>query len=270
MVKLKRWLSCGAFVWVFFYALPSFASDADNLAKQLANPVANLISLPLQLNYDHGGGPNDRGRRYTLNIQPVIPIDLNENWNIISRTILPFVSQKNFAFDDDGWKQSGTGDTLQSFFFSPKAPTKSGMIWGVGPAILIPTGTDEFISSEKWAIGPTGVVLFQKDKLTYGALANHMFSIAGDDDHSDINSFFLQPFASYAAGGGLSYTVNIEATFDMENDQNTVPLNLMVSKVTSIGSQMISIGGGARIYMDKPNGAPDWGLRLILTLLFPK
>jgi hypothetical protein len=153
--------------------------ESQELAKQLSNPVASLISVPFQFNYDEGFGPND-GERVTLNIQPVIPISLNDDWTLISRTILPVIWQNDIARDSG--EQSGLGDITQSLFFSPKNPGPSGIIWGVGPAFLVPTGTDDLLGTGKWGAGPTAVVLKQIDGWTVGALANHIWSFAGDGD----------------------------------------------------------------------------------------
>ena len=176
------------------------SADADALAKALSNPVAALISAPFQLNYDTGYGDDDDGERWTLNIQPVIPISISEHWNMISRTILPVIDQKGVVNDDS---QSGLGDTVQSLFFSPKKPTASGWIWGAGPAFMLPTATDDLLGSEKWSIGPTAVVLKQTQTgWTYGALVNHLVSVAGSDDRGDVNATFLQPFLTKALGQG--------------------------------------------------------------------
>lgn len=244
-------------------ASASEPSEADKLAKQLSNPVAALISVPFQYNYDQTFG--DEGYKNQLNIQPVIPISISENWNLISRTIVPVIQQSDVI---PGISQFGLGDTTQSFFFSPKAPTKSGLIWGIGPVAYIPTGTDD-LSADTWAFGPTFVVLKQSKGWTVGALGNQLWATGGP---ADINAMYLQPFVSKAIGKGRTITFNTETTYDWTNDQWTIPFNLSYSKVSKIGDkQLVSNAFGIRAYADTPYGnGPDWGVRYVFTLLFPK
>lgn len=242
------------------------AQEADDLAKKLANPISDLISVPIQSNYDFGIGAGD-GTKWTTNIQPVIPFDLNDNWNVISRTILPVIDQEGFAVAGDGLDAFGLGDTVQSFFFSPK---ESSPIWGVGPVFLIPTATDPLLGAEKFGGGPTAVVLKQEGPWSYGALANHLWDVAGDENRDSINATFLQPFVAYIFPTKTTLTLNAESTYDWSNDQWNVPLNFIVSQLFKIGDQPLQAFIGARYYAENPDNGPEWGLRSGITFLFPK
>ena len=244
------------------------AQDADELAKKLANPVASLISVPLQYNIDFNIGPEDGTKQY-LNVQPVIPSSLSDHWNLITRVIMPVVYQ-NDVFGNSG-DQFGLGDTTPTFFFSPKEPTAGGWILAAGPVFLLPTATDELLGSEKWGAGPSVLALRQTSAgWTYGVLANHIWSVAGDDDRAEISSTFLQPFLARQYSGGRTLTVNSESSYDWYGEKWNVPMNLLYSKVTRWGNQTVSYGGGVRYYFETPGDGPDWGLRLVLTLLFPR
>ncbi|WP_050025598.1 hypothetical protein [Verrucomicrobium sp. BvORR034] len=242
------------------------AADADaDLAKQLANPVASLISVPLQANWDTGIGVNDASR-FTLNVQPVIPFDLNEDWNLIVRTILPIIDAESPAPGIDD--ATGLGDTLQSFFFSPKQPV-GGWTLAAGPALLWPTGTDDLLGSGKWGAGPTALALKQSGPWTWGVLANHVWSYAGEDDRGEVNATFIQPFAAYVAKTGTTLSLSAESTYDWEARQWTVPLNVVLSQLFKVGSQPVQAFVGGRWYAEGPTGGPEWGLRAGVTFLFP-
>jgi hypothetical protein len=239
--------------------------QAAELAKQLQNPVASLISIPFQNNFDFNMGPNGDGFKYTLNFQPVIPLSLGKDYNLIIRTILPIISQDDVI---PGTSQSGLGDIVQSLFFSPKKPV-GGMILGFGPVFLWPSGTDPFLGSEKWGVGPTGLVLKQIGGWTYGLLFNHIWSYAGETDRDYVSATFLQPFISYTTKTKTTFGLNTESTYDWHNSQWTVPINLSISQLLKFGKLPVSLALGAKVYATGPSGAPDWGLRFVVTPLFP-
>ena len=240
---------------------------AAELAKKLQNPVASLISVPIQNNWDFGIGPAS-AMRYTANVQPVIPFSLNDDWNVIARTILPIVYAESPVKGGDD--KFGLGDTVQSFFFSPKAPTSGGWIWGAGPVFLWPTSTDDALGVGKVGAGPTALALKQQNGWTYGALANHLWSYAGQGSTADVNATFVQPFVSFTTKKFTTFTLNTESTYDWDNSQWTVPLNASVSQLVKIGGAPVQFSLGARYYAEKPANGPDWGLRFAVTFLFPK
>ncbi len=249
-------------------------ASAEEVAKKLANPVAAMISVPIQPNYQPNMGLDDEGSQWLTNIQPVIPIDLNDEWNIISRTIVPIVS-KDSALTGDG-RQTKVGDIVQSAWLSPKAPTENGWIWGAGAAFLIPSGSD--FSVKKWAAGPTGLALRQDGPWTYGGLFNHLWDFAGSDitnGNGDVlnrvNQTFMQPFLTYVTPQSVTFALNTESIYDWEREQWTVPINFVITKVIKVGSQVMSVGGGLTYWAEAPEAGPEgFGVRILCTFIFPK
>lgn len=248
---------------------PDEANDDQAIAKKLSNPIASLVSVPFQFNYDEGFNRLGTGKRLNLNVQPVIPIELSSEWNLISRTIMPF------NWSDDMLTNSGSitgmGDTVQSFFLTP-SKAMNGISWGLGPVFLLPTGTSDVYTSHEWGAGPTGVILKESGPWMYGALVNHIWSFAntGTPAH-DINATFMQPFIVYTTPDAWTYAVNTETTYDWNAEEWQVPVNATVSKVVKIGSQRVSLSAGARYYITSPDAAADgWGGRFGITFLFPK
>ncbi|HSV60506.1 MAG TPA: transporter [Variovorax sp.] len=240
--------------------------SSEELAKKLSNPVAAMISVPLQYNYDQKYGNERTGHKSYLNVQPVIPFQISPEWNVISRTIVPLIDQNT-----PGINQSGVGDITQSFFFSPRAPGPGGLIWGVGPVLYLPTGTDPELSARKYGAGPTAVVLKQDGAWTYGALVNHIWGFGGVESRPGISSTFLQPFLSHTTKDAWTFTVNTESTYDWKNKEWSVPVNLMVGKLVKFGNMPVSFTGGLRYWAESPdNGPHDLGYRFVVTFLFPK
>ena len=248
------------------HAVDEPVDDSGELVMQLQNPVAALISIPFQSNFEWGGGPRSDGFRYTLNVQPVVPISIAEKWNLISRTIVPIIHQDDVV---PGTTQGGIGDILQSAFFSPKQPGPGGIIWGAGPVFLLPTSTEDFLGAQKFGMGPTAVLLRQDGAWTYGLLTNHLVSIGGTRSTSDVNATFLQPFLSYATATHTTFGINTESTYDWENSKWTIPLTPFVSQVLKLRGQPFSLQLAPRLFVEGPTGAPDWGVRFSTVLLFP-
>jgi hypothetical protein len=245
-------------------------SSAADLAQQLSNPIADLVSIPIQFNFAEGVGP-DEGTRTIINLQPVVPFTLNDDWNLIGRWIMPVINQPSLG---PGLEASqGLGDIVFSTFFSPR--DSGSLTWGVGPVLSMPVSSDPVLGSGKWSAGPTFVALKQNGPWTYGFLANYLWSVADatNEPRADVDRGFLQPFLAYATPDGVTYSVNAESSYDSEASSGnkwTVPINFSISKVTRLGPFPFSVGGGFGWYADAPAGGPDWQLRANFTLILPR
>jgi len=260
MFSLGLMLVLGMFLVTQVGAAESGASDDAELAKQTQNPVADLISIPFQNNMNFGLEPNHRTQN-VLNIQPVIPLNLTQDWNLITRTIMPIIKQPDLrTTSDDTW---GIGDINMSLFFSPA--NSEGFIWGLGPILQFPTGTDEVLSSRKWAAGPAGVGLLMQGSWVVGMVANNLWSYAGNNDRKDVSQFLAQPFINYNLPDAWYLTTSpiITANWEAEGKGNkwTVPVGGGFGKVFRIGKLPFNGNVGAFANVVRPDGAADWPLR---------
>jgi len=243
---------------------PQADSNAE-LATKLSNPIASLISVPFQFNYDCCIGPRG-GARTVMNLQPVIPVTLSEDMSLIVRTITPFIEQGETV--PGAGSHFGLGDITQSFFFTPQAGPGEWM-WGAGPVFLWPTASDPDLGSRKWGAGPTAVLLKQEAGWTYGILANHIWSYSGERERPNINSTFFQPFLAFTWPDTTNVSFNTESTYDWHGQRLTMPFNLTMGHLVHLAGQPINLSGGVRYTATAREGEAQWGGRLAITLLFP-
>lgn len=236
----------------------------EELARAAQNPVASLISLPFQNNTNFEFGPEEKTQN-VLNVQPVIPFEVSENWNLITRTIVPIVSQPGLEPGQD--RENGLGNVLFTSFLSPKH--SGDWIWGAGPAVQLPTSSDDQIAADEWAAGPSFVLLTMPGRWVVGALASNIWDMSGDDD---IDFFTLQPFLNYNFEGGWYVTSSPVITANWEaDDEWTVPIGGGFGRIFRIGEQPTNAQIQAFYNVEKPDDiGPDWSIRMQLQFLFPK
>ena len=265
-----------AVVVAVFVGLPALAQEPSGegagsqaeLAQDLTNPVADLLTIPIQMNYDQNIGPADDGWKLQTNIQPVVPFDLSSDWNLITRTIMPVIWQDEVV--PGAGSQFGLGDITVSLFASPKKPS-NGVIWGIGPILYFPTATDELLGAQKWGAGPSAIALTMRGRWTLGALANHVWSFAGNDDRDDLNNTFVQPFLAYTTPTAWTYSVQSETTYNWESRKWSVPLNVAVAKLVMMGKLPVSLQAGVGRWLTSPDSGPDgWRFRLQANFVLPK
>jgi hypothetical protein len=242
------------------------AAASTELAKKLANPIADLVSVPFQFNWAPGVGP-DEATRFILNVQPVMPFSLNKDWNLITRVIVPFIGQPVLVAG--GAPASGIGDILSSFFFSP---ARGKITWGVGPVVSLPSTSEPTLGSGKWSMGATALMLKQSGPWTVGVLWNQVWSVAGATSRTDVSQMFLQPFVSYTTKKAVTLSLNTETVVNWEatGHQWTVPINVGVSKLSSFGPFPASYQVAVGFFAAGPDDGPTWQLRSAVVVLLPR
>jgi hypothetical protein len=222
--------------------------------------------VPFQFNWEQGVGPEDQ-TRFILNVQPVMPFKLTDDWNLILRVITPFINQPPLT--SGGTSAFGVGDILTSFSLSPSH--SGGLIWGAGPVLSLPSTTQPTLGTEKWAAGPTVVVPKQSGHSTLGALWNQVWSFAGNSSRDGVSQMFVQPFAAYGVGS-WTFTLQSETTANWKADgeKGTVPINAIAAKLSSFGPFPASYQFGFGVYAAHPDTGPSWKIRAAIVILLPR
>ena len=247
---------------------PEGAPSQQELGKKLANPLTDMVSVPIQFNWLNDVGPIEELRTVTY-IQPVVPMSITDRWNLIGRWVMPYVSNPE-SFGGS----TGMGDIMAQAFFSPKSA--NGFTWGVGPMFNLPTTTDPGLGLGKWAAGPAVAAMYQKGGMTYGGLANNIWSFAGTSatPRADVNMGYFQPVIAHTSRNGITLLFSTEAVADWNapdpDDRWSVPMNLLVSKITRFGMIPMSVQFGGGYYVVKPSYGPSWQMRTTFTLIMPR
>lgn len=252
-------------------AMPAYAElSAEDLAKIAQNPVGNLISVPFQNNTNLNFGPEKRTQNI-LNIQPVVPISINDDWNIITRTILPVISQPALGPDDGS--VSGVGDLQFNAFLSPAKP--GNWIWGAGAIVQAPTQSNAKLGNDNWGLGPTFVVLHLEkgSPWVYGVLVNNVWSLTSNKEGGSYSNGIVQPFLNYNFEGGLYLTTSPILTLNWKADSSqkwTVPVGGGVGKIFHIGKLPVNTQLSAYYNVVRPDFGANWQIRAQIQLMFPK
>ena len=270
LTKLRTRLLAAAATAIVATAPAHAEMSAEELAKLAQNPVGNLISLPFQNNTNLNYGP-EKGTQNILNIQPVIPISVSKEWNIITRTIVPVIHMPSLGQGIDS--KDGVGDTVFTAFLSPANP--GHWIWGAGPVVQIPTNSSEELGNKNWGLGPSFVVLHMAhdDPWVYGVLVNNIWSVTSNKTGGAYNNGLIQPFVNYNFKDGFYLTSAPILTVDWKADsgqQWTVPIGGGVGKIFHLGKLPVNTQLSAYYNVVRPDFQANWQIRAQVQLMFPK
>lgn len=249
-------------------ALPAWAQETPEIAKQAQNPIASLISVPFENDFNPETGINKEDS-YVLEMKPVVPFNLSHDWNLITRTIIPVIQVPDLAPGVDG--TTGVGDVQLSLFLSPARA--GAVIWGAGPVISFPTASQEILGTKKVSVGPTVVVLRIQGHWLFGTLVQNLFSVAGPTARPDVNQMLMQPFANYNLRHGWYLTSSpiITANWEVNPNQRwVVPVGGGVGKIVHFGKLPVNIYAQLFRNVARPDGTTHWSARFQAQLLFPK
>ena len=247
-------------------------NELSELAKSVQNPLADILILSIQNNTNFNFGPQEKTQN-VLNIQPVYPVNLNDDWNLLTRTIVPVISQPGLVPGQE--RKNGIGDVQFSALFAPVETTSGGWLWGAGVITQLDTATNDRLGSGKWGLGPTALALKIADEWVYGALVNNIWDVAGDDDRADLNQMLIQPFINYnfpnKPGRYLTFSPIITANWEASSGNKwTLPLGLGIGQIVKLGEVPVNLQASAYYNVEKPQFASDWQLRLQVSFLLPK
>lgn len=254
------------FYLVLLSALPASAEDdVDELARKVSNPASFMISVPVHSDFDVGRWGGGDTYSATLDIEPVIPFALNDDWNMISHTDFPIVY--NDPIGTLGG-QLGLGDISQNLSFTPAR--HGPLIWTFGPEFSLPTATDDRFGTGKLSMGPSGLLLLQTKSMSVGMSASHLWSVAGAGDRPRVSQTELQPFIAWHIGGGKTISANLDFSYDWVASDYTLPVSLSFSQIVEVGEQTLSLSLGAKYWIEGPEDGPQWGIKAGVTFLFPQ
>lgn len=265
---MRRALSATLLSMLAATAVAAEDKELFDLAKKVVNPLADLATAPLQYNWDGNIGDDREGTSNYLRFEPVLPLHLDPDWNLITRLFMPMIEQNDVT--SGSGTQYGLSGVNLSFFASPTAPVAHGLTLGLGPVVGFPA-TSSALGSQKWSLGPTGAIVWQPPgPWTVGILVRHQWSVGGNATDADINETYLQPFLSYTTPDAWTLGINSEAFYYWTDDEASVPINLALTKLYRLGGAALSLGPGVRYWVEDPDSAAHgWAFRFETTLVFP-